>query len=86
MLVNLIKLKYFQSFANIVSCIIEGNFSPSNKINYYDNDVIKLLNELLNRDPTNRPNASAILSHPHILPYVLNYNSYWFKSGRKIKN
>lgn len=70
----------------MVSCIVEGIINPSNTLNYYDNDVIRLLSELLNRDPTSRPNASAILSHPHILPYVLNSNSHWFKSGRKVKN
>jgi len=53
-------------------------------MNYYDNDVLRLLNELLNRDPTSRPNTSTILSHPFILPYVLNSNSYRFKSSRKV--
>jgi len=60
--------------------------SLTEKITFYDNDVIRLLYELLNRDPTVRPNASAILSNPYILPYVLNSNGHWFKSGRKVSN
>lgn len=67
-----------------MSNIVEGVLSPSEKMNYYDNDLIYLLYELLDRDPTSRPNASAILSHPFILPYVLNSNSHWPKSGRRI--
>lgn len=63
---------------------MEGILHPSLKLNYYDNDLIKLLNELLNRDPTNRPDASVILSNPYILPYVLNSNCQWFKSNRRI--
>lgn len=64
---------------------MEGILHSSVKLNYYDNDVIRLLYELLNRDPTCRPNASAILSHPYILPYVLNSNCHWFKSNRKVE-
>lgn len=63
---------------------MEGILNPSEKINYFDNDVVRLLYELLNCDPTNRPNASSILSHPYIVPYVLNNNFNWFKSGRKM--
>lgn len=69
-----------------MSCILEGNLSPTATINYFDYDLVKLDYELLDRDPTNRPNASAILSHPHLLPYVLNSNFHWFKSGRKVLN
>lgn len=65
---------------------MEGVLSPPETIKYYDNDVINLLYELLNRDPTSRPNASAILSHPFILPYVLNSNCHWFKSSKKVLN
>lgn len=67
-----------------MSCIMEGILNPVVTMNYYDNDVIRLLYELLNRDPTSRPNASAILSHPFILPYVLNNNNHWKSSGRKV--
>lgn len=63
---------------------MEGVLSLPVTIYCYDNDIIKLLYELLNRDPTRRPNASAILSHPYILPYVLNSNYHKFKSGKRI--
>lgn len=63
---------------------MEGVLNPSEKMIYYDNDVIKLMYELLNRDPTNRPNASTLLSNPYILPYVLNSNCHWLKAGRKV--
>lgn len=76
-------LKYFQSLADTVSCIVEGVLKTSATLNYYDDDVIKLLYELLSHDPTNRPNSSSVLSHPFILPYILNSNCHWFKSGRK---
>lgn len=65
---------------------MEGILSPPEKIKYYDNDVINLMYELLNRDPTSRPNASAILSHPFILPYVINNNCHWLKSSKKVLN
>jgi serine/threonine protein kinase len=65
---------------------MEGVLSPSEKMKYYDHDVIRLMHELLSCDPTSRPNASALLSHPYILPYVLNSNCHWFKAGRKMLN
>lgn len=65
---------------------MEGVLSPSEKMKYYDNDVIRLMHELLNCDPTNRPNASALLSHPYILPYVMESNYHWIKAGRKVLN
>ncbi|XP_060852068.1 serine/threonine-protein kinase Nek8-like [Rhopalosiphum padi] len=77
---------YAESLADTISSIVEGVLSLTEKITFYDNDVIRLLYELLNRDPTVRPNASAILSNPYILPYVLNSNGHWFKSGRKVSN
>lgn len=69
-----------------MSNIVEGVLSPPEKIKYYDNDLISLMYELLNRDPTSRPNASAILSHPFILPYVLNNNCHRFKLSKKVMN
>lgn len=77
---------FLQSLADTVSCIMEGVLSPSVTMSYYDSDVVKLLYELLKCDSTDRPDTSIILSHPFILPFVLNSNSQWFKSDRKVLN
>ncbi|XP_050437010.1 serine/threonine-protein kinase Nek8-like [Adelges cooleyi] len=73
---------YGQSLAELVSCIVEGVLNPMTTRKYYDIDLVRLVYELLNRDPTARPDASEILSHPHILPYILNSTSHRFKSSR----
>lgn len=70
--------------ADTISSIMEGVLSLSETINYYDTDLVKLMNELLSSDSTSRPNSSVILSHPYILPYTLNSNSHWFKFARNL--
>ncbi|XP_050536503.1 serine/threonine-protein kinase Nek8-like isoform X2 [Daktulosphaira vitifoliae] len=82
-LMSMKHLFYGQSLAEVVSCIVEGVFNPLKTINYYDADLVRLMSELLNHDPTNRPDASEILSHPHVLPFILHSTNHWLKSGRR---